>query len=187
MKMRKIHIVAAILALLAATAILGSCRKEPQWTNELGDKLVGAWYAEYDAAGSFELNTEVFEFTHIAQYAEFNSDCTGIWWVAFFSKNPFVPVFMFGGEDVLDAATHFNSTSGGHINVSRDITVDGVPNSWTVHFMDNKIIFADGGFSTQYMLRATPAQKAQMIKWEQSLNGNDSVEFGLGDYPETVD
>ena len=94
---------------------------------------------------------------------------------------------MFGGEDVIDAATHFNAMADGFVSISRDIKVNGVPNSWTLYYQDDKIVIADGGYSTQYMVRATPGQKDQMIKWEQSLNGLDGNSFGLGDYEETSD
>ena len=90
------------------------------------------------------------------------------------------------GEGIIEGG---KANNGGAIFIEPGSTVkvDGAPNSWTVLYKDNKIVIADGDISTQHMLRTTPEQKAQMIEWEQRLNGFDGNSFGLGDYNETSD
>lgn len=45
--MRKIHHIALILTFCGVLLALNSCEKQPG-VNELGDKIIGAWFCEYD-------------------------------------------------------------------------------------------------------------------------------------------
>ena len=182
--MKKIRFVAATLALCGAMLFLGSCEKQSRG-NELGDDILGAWFCEYDSAGVLDLGGGALPYTHVAQYAEYDKDCTGLWLVAYFGSNRNAPLYMLGGHQVTDTHFQFRSTADGTITMSRDSDVLGMPRSWTVYYTAGKISITDGGFNAQQMERATEDQKAMILRWEQSLLGNDSGSITLGEYEET--
>ena len=170
--MKKIGILAALLC--GALICLTSCQKEETWSNQLGDKILGPWISEYDAHGTLRLGLDEYvEYTHVVQYAEFKSDCTGIWCAVFFGNNMTIPVWMFGGQEDLDAQFRYNAKADGTITVQRNLEVMGLPDSWTVFYENGQIAFTDGGISIRHMDPATPEQKQQIIEWEQSDYGND--------------
>ena len=182
--MRKIRFIAVILTLCGAMLALGSCQKSG--LNELGDDIVGAWYCEYDASGVMNFGAESIPYTHVAQYAEYNKDYTGLWCVAYFGSNRNAPIYMMGGHDVMDTHFHYRATSDGAVTMFLDSDdVVGMPQYWTVYYADGKINISDGGHSANQMVRASESQKAKVIKWEQSMRGDDSGLINLGDYDET--
>lgn len=182
--MRKIRYIAVILTFCGALLTLDSCEKLPGY-NELGDKIIGAWFCEYDAAGVLDFGGEPISYTHVAQYAEYNKDYSGIWCVAYFGSNRNAPLFMLGGHGVEDTFFHFCATLDGTITMSRSSDVEGMPRNWTVFYADDKINITDGGHNAHHMERATESQKAKVIRWEQSMLGNDSGIIDLDDYEET--
>lgn len=121
----------------------------------------------------------------VAQYAEYNTDYTGMWCVAYFGSNRNAPLLMLGGHSVVDTFFHFSATLDGTITMSRSTDVVGMPRNWTVFYADDKINITDGGHNAHQMERATESQKAKVIRWEESMLGNDSGIINLGDYDET--
>ena len=180
--MQKIRFITMILSLCAALFFLDSCGK--QGINELGNSILGAWFCEYDASGELNAGNETISYSHVAQYAEYNEDCTGLWCVAYFGSNRNTPIFMLGGHDIVDTRFTFQSSADGSITMSREAEVYGLPQSWTVFFAADKIRIADGGHSPHLMDRATQEQKSLIIKWEENLRGNDSGMMDIGDYNE---
>ncbi len=182
--MRKIRFAAVLPALCGALLVLDSCRKQPEF-NELGDKIVGAWFCEYDATGVIDFGGEPIPYTHVAQYAEYNKDGTGMWCVAYFGSNRNAPRYMLGGHAVTDTYFHFRATADGSVTMFRDSDTAGMPQYWTVFYADDRINISDGGYNAKQMERATESQKAKVVSWEQSLLGNDSGMIDLGGYDET--
>ena len=124
-------------------------------------------------------------YTHVAQYAEYNADCMGLWCVAYFGSNRNSPVYMVGGHDIVGARFYFRAFANGEVTMYRDVDVYGMPGSWTVHYADDRIWITDGGHSVNQMERATEKRKALIIRWEESERGSDSGMINLGGYDET--
>lgn len=182
--MRKIHLFTVILTLCSVIFVLGSCEKQPGF-NELGNDIIGAWFCEYDAAGVLDFGGDPIPYSHVAQYVEYNQDCSGMWCVAYFGSNRNAPLYMLGGHNVVDTYFYFYATLDGTITMCHTSEVKGMPQNWTVFYANDRINITDGGHNAHQMERATQSQKDKVIRWEQSMLGNDSGVISMDGYDET--
>ena len=99
----------------------------------LSNGMVGAY------SGEINVGSDVIQYTHVAQYAKYNEDCTGLWCVAYFRSNRNTPVFMLGGHDIVDTKFSFLAMEDGTITMSREAEVVGLPQSWTVYYAETRL------------------------------------------------
>lgn len=177
--------------LMMGTAImLTACAESDSavWTNPLGDKIYGLWYADYEASGTVGVGNAKYD--RVVEAVKFNADGTGTWWKAVFSADQASkPLYLYGGRYPVSGTFDYSTATDGTISAKRrGVTqTDGSPMSLSFHYQDGTIT-KDGGDGTAQTMKIAPKDFDNvLLALENSMHGAEAENFNINDGNITAD